>query len=457
MKQHAVVIGASMAGLLAARALGDHFAQVTLLERDVFPEVGEHRKGVPQGRHTHALLATGQQVLEGFFPGLTDELAAQGAVVADPMLGSNRFIGGYYHRRFASGLKGLYLSRPLLEGTVRRRVLVLPNVRAFENCDVRSLVTTEDKTRVTGVRLVRRGDRGVEEVMNADLVVDASGRGSRSPKWLGALGYAPPAEEQVRIDMGYVSRRYRRKPEHRDTVLISVAAPPQTRLGVLAAQEGERWIVSIAGYLGDHAPTEPDAFLEFARTLPAPDIYDILKNSEPLSDPVPATFPANVRRRYERLTRFPEGYLVTGDALCSFNPVYGQGMTVAAMEAKALHELLEQGVHDLAKRFFRRASGLIDNPWNVTVGADLTIPGVEGKRGPVKRLVGRYLRRLHRAAQHDPAVVMAFARVVGLRAPSQSLLHPRVVLRVLRANLLHGPAETRPQPARQTTPQELNA
>ncbi len=432
--QHAIVIGASMAGLLAARALSPYFDQITLLERDVFPEVGKNRKGVPQGQHTHALLPTGQQVLESFFPGLSPDLVSQGAILSDPMLGSKRFFGGYYHCQFQTDLKGLYLSRPLLEGNVRKRLLALPNIRAIENCDVLGLAASKDKTRVQGVRLIRRQDGSAEEILKADLVVDASGRGSRSPQWLEQLGYEKPEEEQVRIGMGYVSRYYRRNPEHKNLTLINIASQPCTRLGVLAAQEHDRWIVSIAGYLGDHAPTDPDAFLEFSKTLPVPDIYNIIKNSEPLSAPVPATFPANIRRHYERLSRFPDGFLVLGDAICSFNPVYGQGMTVAALEANALHDILAHGNHKLAKRFFKKARKLIDNPWSITVGGDLRIDGVEGKRSLVSTLLGRYLNYLHQAAQHDPVVAMAFMKVVGLRSVSKSLLHPKIVWRVFRTN-----------------------
>jgi 2-polyprenyl-6-methoxyphenol hydroxylase-like FAD-dependent oxidoreductase len=450
---HAVVIGGSIAGLLAARALADHFAEVTILERDCFPAIGQNRKGVPQGHHTHALLSSGQQALEHFFPGLTAELAVQGAVVADPLLAARRYLGGYYHCQFESGLQGLYLSRPLLEGQVRRRVLALPNVRAMENCDVVGLVASEDQQRITGIRLLHRSGDGAEKTLKAELAIDASGRGSRSPQWLTALGYDKPTEERVHIGMGYVSRYYRRNPDPQGTALVSISAPPQTRMGVLAAQEGERWIVSLAGYLGDYAPTDPDAFLEFARTLPAPDIYAIIKDAEPLSDPVPARFPANTRRRYEQLKHFPEGYLVLGDAICSFNPVYGQGMTVAALEAQVLHELLQQGQHRLAQRFFRRASTLVDNPWDIAVGGDLRIAGVVGKRSPLQRLMARYLDRLHRAAQHDPKVVMAFGKVVGLRAPSKSLLQPSLVWRVLVTNRQSPPA---PRPTIDSMPKEAS-
>jgi 2-polyprenyl-6-methoxyphenol hydroxylase-like FAD-dependent oxidoreductase len=437
MKQHAIVIGASIGGLLTARALADHYAQVTVLERDTFPAPGENRKGVPQGRHAHALLAAGREALEGFFPGLTDKLVQQGAIVGDPTLHARRFIGGGYHCQFRSGARGLYVSRPLLEAYIRTRLLDLPNVRISENCDVPGLVSSEDGRRITGVRLVQRvaGDR--EGMLSANLVVDAAGRGSRSPAWLEALGYPKPAEEQVRIGMGYVSRVYRRTGKHLNGALMASIAsqPPNKRMGVMLAMEGDRWLVTLVGYLGDHPPTDPQGYVAFAKTLPAPDIYDVIKDAEPLTDPVPAKFPASVRRHYEKLERFPTGYLVFGDAISSFNPAYGQGMTVAAMEAVTLQACLAQGTQGLAARFFQQASRLIDIPWIIAVGGDLRFPEVEGKRSPITQWINRYLGSFHRAAQHNPDLVMAFGQVVNLKASPASLLKPGVIGKVWWTNL----------------------
>jgi 2-polyprenyl-6-methoxyphenol hydroxylase-like FAD-dependent oxidoreductase len=437
MNQHAIVIGASMGGLLAARTLADHYAQVTVMERDAFPAPGENRKGVPQGRHAHALLASGREVLEGFFPGLTDELARQGAILGDPALQARRFIGGGYHCQFRSGARSLYASRPLLEAHIRTRLLSLPNVQIIENCDVPGLLTSEDKRRITGVRLVRRAAGEAEEMLPADLVVDASGRGSRSPTWLEALGYPKPQEEQVRIGVGYVSRVYQRTPKHLNGALIANIAllPPNKRMGVMIAMEGDRWLVTLVGYLGDHPPTDPQGYEAFAKTLPAPDIYEVIKDAEPLSDPIPAKFPASIRRHYEKIERFPAGYLVFGDAISSFNPAYGQGMSVAAMEALALQACLAQGVEGLAERFFQQASRIIDIPWSIAVGGDLRFPEVEGKRSPLQQWINRYLASFHRAAQHNPDLVMAFGRVANLKASPASLLKPGVMWKVWWTNL----------------------
>jgi 2-polyprenyl-6-methoxyphenol hydroxylase-like FAD-dependent oxidoreductase len=435
--QHAVVIGASMSGLLAARVLSDFFDTVTLLERDTFPVPGEQRKGAPQGKHAHGLHARGREILEQMFPNFTQEMAAEGGLVLDASQEFRWFANGGYHQPSTSDLKGLLVSRPLLEAGVRTRVLALPNVRALENCDVPGVTTTEDRARVTGVRLVRRATGSAEEILTADLVVDATGRGSRTPAWLKALGYEQPAEERVKIDLGYTTCVYRRTPDQlagRRGIAIA-GDPPNGRTGVAMAQEGDRWIVTIGGYAGDFAPLDPQGFLDYARELPTPDIYALIKDAERLSEPVAYRFAASLRRRYERMTRFPAGYLVFGDAICSFNPVYGQGMSVAALEALVLQDCLAQGGHALAPRFFKKASTVVDGPWSVAVGNDLRYPHVEGRRTRMGQFINWYIGKLHIAAREDAALSIAFLRVVNMIASPASLLHPRISLRVLRGNL----------------------
>ncbi|GAB4423709.1 MAG: FAD-binding monooxygenase [Anaerolineae bacterium] len=435
--QHAIVIGASMGGLLAARALADYYQQVTLLERDTFPARGEQRKGVPQGRHTHALLAQGRQVMEDFFPGLTQQLVEQGALLSDTLAEARRFIGGGHYCQTQTGLLGLMVSRPLLEAQIRSRVLALPNVQALENCDVLGLTATEDRERVSGVRLVRRQAGSAEEVLSADVVVDASGRGSRTPAWLESLGYAPPEEEQVRAGMGYVTRIYQRQPDHAQGAKVVMIIPtPQVKRGaIMLAQEGDRWTLTLAGYPGDHPPTDEPGFLEYARGLPAPDVYEVIQHARPLSEPLAAKFPTNLRRRYEALARFPSGFLVTGDAVCSFNPVYAQGMTVAAMEAAVLAACLAEGPEQLAQRFFARVSKVIDIPWNITVGNDRRLMEPDRPVPPMARFINWYMGKLHIAARRDPVAALAFLKVTNLMAPPASVLHPRIALRVVWGNL----------------------
>ena len=440
-RENAIVIGASMAGLLAARALADHFDQVTLLERDEFPAPGENRKGVPQGRHTHVLLARGRDIMEDYLPGLSEALTRSGAVTIEDVSANVRWFNrGGFHQPGRCGVSGLGVSRPTLEAAVRKCVLAIDNICAIPESNVMRLATTPDHASVVGVEVEHRNPGGKRETMSADLVVDASGRGSRSPAWLEELGYQRPPEEEIRIGVGYTSRYYRRKPEALTGIhgIVLNPTPPDKRLGVLLDQDGDRWVVTLGGYLGDHAPTDPAGFLEFARSLPSPAIYKLIKGAEPLNEPVPYKFLAHLRQHYEKLTRFPQGYLIIGDALCSFNPIYGQGMTVAALEARALSEWLAEGGRPRANTYFAAMGKIIDDSWEVAVGNDLGYPEIEGQRTPMVRFLNWYLGKLHRAAHEDARVSTAFLKVINMVAPPPSILKPEIVWRVLKGNLRAG-------------------
>jgi 2-polyprenyl-6-methoxyphenol hydroxylase-like FAD-dependent oxidoreductase len=430
---NAIVIGASMGGLLAARALSEHFQSVTVIERDVLPAEDIPRKGVPQGRHAHGLLSRGRDVIEGFFPGWSREVVAAGGLFGD-VANDVHWIGhGVRLKAGPSKLSGLLASRAVFEGHVRRRLSALPGVRLVDRCNVRSLVTDGDA--VSGVRM-EAGDGRAEE-LSADLVVDATGRGSSCPAWLKSLGFAAPSEDRIEIGAGYTTRLYRRRPSDIGGKLAVVIAgsAPNWRNGVVLAQSEDRWIVSIGGYLGDHAPADDRMFSAYAASMPAPEIHQVVTSAEPLSDFLTYRFPASHRRRYEQLARFPRGLLVFGDAICSFNPVYGQGMTVAAQEAVALDACLREGLDGLAHRFFRAAAGVVDVPWDITVGNDLRNPAVQGERPAMVRFINWYIGKLHIAAQHDEELANAFLGVANLVASPATLLGPSVAWRVLRGNL----------------------
>jgi 2-polyprenyl-6-methoxyphenol hydroxylase-like FAD-dependent oxidoreductase len=437
----AIVIGGSLGGLLAARVLADHYRRVTLIERDRFPQSGENRRGVPQGRHTHGLLSSGRQVLEEMFRGISRALVEAGAVAGDIVHDSRWFNEGACLTRFQSGLEGLLMSRPFLEGMVRERVRALPNVRFREDCQVDGLTTAGDGGRVTGVSIAG-------ETFPADLTVDASGRGSRSAQWLAEIGYEAPREERVEIALAYTTRLFRREPHHLngDLAAIIPCRPDQKRGGVMLAQEANRWTVTLTGHFGQVAPADLPGFIEYSRTIPAPFIHEVVSRAEPLGDPVSARFPASLRRRYEQLARFPEGYLVFGDAISSFNPIYGQGMSVAALESVELAKTLrETAASPLAKRFFTRAAKVVDIPWAIAAGNDLRMPEATGARNAGVTFVNWYMSKLLRAAHHDAVPAMAFHRVANLLAPPPSVMHPRVAAHVLWANLRRPPQAPAPE------------
>jgi len=383
---------------------------------------------VPQGRHAHGLLTGGGRALEALFPGLFPELSNAGAVTFNLTRDSHWFFEGGEHLGVESDLDAVGLSRPLLEGIVRERVRKIPNIYIREGCQAQELVATTDNRCVIGVRMDR-------EIQVADLVVDATGRGSHSPRWLEAMGYARPPEERIDVNISYASRCFRRSPHHLNGGLFaSVAATPRSKKGgVIVAQERDLWIVTLNAYGGAAVPTQLAGFIDFARTLPASHIYDVISGAEPVGEPYAARFPASVRRRYEYMYYFPDGYLVLGDAISSFNPVYGQGMSVAALEALELSKALSEGRIRLAQRFFAQAAKIVDIPWSIAAGNDVRMPHVVGPKTLMTRFFNWYVARLHMGARREPNLVTAFHNVTNLLAPPQSLLRPRLAARVLTA------------------------
>ena len=442
--EHAVVIGASMAGLLAARALSGAYRRVTIVERDDLPAIGENRKAVPQGRHAHVLLASGQRSIEQLLPGITEELFAAGAQSCKALREIRFVIAGHELTREASGADVLLASRPLIEGHVRRRVLAIPNVTVREGHDAVDFIASPRHGPVTGVRVRERHGSGAEELLEANLVVAASGRAARVPALLEALGYQRPKEERLPVDLRYVSRRVRlRTGALGEDRLIAIGAVPGLPRGVMLIAQEDHWILTASGYGAEHHPPTDDAgYLDFVASVAPPDVLAAIRESEPQGDLVAHGFPANQRRRYERLKRFPEGLLVVGDAICSFNPLYGQGMSVAALEAVALRRCLERGDRRLAKRFFAASGKVVKQAWDMAVGGDLALPEVPGDRPLMLRITNAYVERLLTVAEDDPVVAAAFGDVGDLLAQPQEIMRPRILLRVLRGGRRKPPVAT---------------
>ncbi len=435
---HAVVLGGSMAGLLATRVLSDYFEQVTLIERDMLPgKPGEHRRGVPHGRHVHGLHPRGREILDELFPGFTAKVAADGGVLCDALADLRFQLWGSQLLKTRIELPELLASRPFLEGHVRALVQALPNAGILDGHCAQGLTATSDRTRITGVTVASQGPEAATSELPADLVVDATGRGSRTGRWLTELGYQRPAEDRVEIRLGYATRTYRLRPDalDGDSLILTTGTPANPRTGVLAAVEGGRHMLTLAGICGDYPPASEVDFDAFTASLPTSDISLALKDAEPLGDIASFRFPASVRRRYERLSDFPVGLIAIGDAVCSFNPVYGQGMTVAAMEAMALRQVLDAGAIGQPRRYFKAIARTIDNPWDIAVGGDLAFPAVEGKRTAKVRMINAYLPRMCAAAEKDPSLAKALIRVFGLKDQPQGLMRPDRALRVLLANL----------------------
>lgn len=424
----AAVVGASMAGLLAARVLADHAVEVIVLERDRLPDEPERRRGVPQGRHLHGLLGRGGQILRELFPGIDDELWAVGAVPARANE-QIRFVSEHGTLCRVPVTDPLVCaSRPLLEHVVRRRVLALPNVTVRSETEVTGVL--HEAGRVTGLRVFPRAT-GAESWVRADLVVDASGRAGRTPGWLDELGFARPEEETIRTDLRYVTGRFEIPRDALGDRLVLVTPTPSLPAGVAAAAvEDGQWAVTLFGY-GRFQPSarSEDFLAELAKVAPD-DMVAAVRGARSAGPVLSHHLPTSLRRRYDRLPSFPGGLLVIGDAVCSFNPIYGQGMTVAAQEALVLQDWLRSGTDD-PRRYFREVARVVQVAWDVVRGGDLALPEVPGPRSLQVRVLGRYLDRLQAAACVDPVVAQRYLRVVQMLDRPSTLLRPGTLTRTL--------------------------
>lgn len=434
MARRAVVLGSGVAGLFAARVLSGHFEEVILIDRDDISDTPGARAGVPQGKHVHVLLPGGLKIAGDLFPGFNTDLEAAGAVpcvtgqdfyVYRPE-GKSYSLAVYQPDPRPSGIV-YFMTRGLLEHVLRRRVLARANVRSRYRNLVREPVVEDG--RVAGVVL----DDG--ERVDADLVVDATGRNACSVRWLPALGFAGPAESVVNCDFAYASVVLRpRDPEALGGVGFFVLPKPNTaystRGAYLVRIEDGLWLAGLGGRFGDFPPADPKGLREFGRTLASPIWDEMVNTAELLTDPAPFRFPRSVRRHFERLDRFPEGLLPLGDAVCHFNPIYGQGMSAAACQALALGDLLEQRSDDprpltgLAGEFFASAFEVTRTPWALAAAADFQDSRTTGDF-PMEELESLALfLSLTTLIGTDPEAAQLAADIFGLVRPLSALHQP---------------------------------
>jgi 2-polyprenyl-6-methoxyphenol hydroxylase-like FAD-dependent oxidoreductase len=453
---HAVVVGASMAGLLAARVLADGFEEVTVIERDALADEPGVRRGVPQGRHVHLLEEAGRATLEDLFPGYGEELLSAGGLMIDMLSDFVAYQKGGVLAPGPTRIPAYFATRPLFERIVHRRVAGLDGVSIRHGCQYVDYLA-DDATTVDGITI--ENEASEREDLPAELVVDATGRMSRTPAWLENYGYGAPDVDEVRIDVAYSTAAIERPADDRRAFFIE-PDPPRTRgAGVFPAEDG-RWLATFFGVHGDHPPTEPEGLKAFAASLPGPDPKG-LPDLEGLLDTQPwesdemahYPFPSTRRHRYEDLDRFPDGLVVIGDAIASFNPIYGQGMSVAALEALALHHTLATGGRaDLGRRFFDRTEEILDVPWSIAVGGDFEFPQTEGPKPRGTDFFNWYLARLMRKAHTNGKLSEALVRVIMMEKPPTSLFRPGIVWQVLKPTVRgSSEASVGPKPSQPST------
>jgi 2-polyprenyl-6-methoxyphenol hydroxylase-like FAD-dependent oxidoreductase len=439
--RHAIIIGGSIAGLIAARVLSDHCEHVTILERDEIEDRPVIHKSVPQGNHFHALLFGGQQVLSVLYPGFSDEIRR---------LGANRVTGrdlvwylpdgkaysptGSLREPFSTGLDGYCASRGLIEYVIRQRTREYPRIRLETGTTVRELILGEG--RVGGVRC----DDG--RSFEAEIVVDASGRASRASQWLAAGGATEPRQTTIGVDTAYSTANFR-APDWYDgesIVFITGPAPTFTRRGYIIRIEDGSLLISMIGRFGDYPPTNQEGFLAFARELHYDLAWRIIKDAEQLSPIAHHRFPTSVKRHYEEMTAV-DRFIAIGDALCTFNPIHAQGMSAAARQAKLLGEVLSdrlsqgRGGAGVAGDFYSRAADLNSTPWNLAAMFDFAFTQTRGERPSGSQERARYFLTLDRLQAADPEIRRAMLEVSHLVRPLSSLFEEPLRSRV-RAQML---------------------
>jgi 2-polyprenyl-6-methoxyphenol hydroxylase-like FAD-dependent oxidoreductase len=436
--RQAVVVGAGMAGLPAARALADYFEQVVVLERDTLPPDPSPRIGTPQARHTHALLGGGQRALGELFPEFEQDLVVAGAVPVRVGLDLRLEIPGFdpFPRRDL-GVIAYAMSRPLVEFTVRQRVKRRANITIRENCRAQDVVAAPGGTSVPAVRF--ENGKGESETLAADLIVEASGRGSLTSSLLKSFGQPEPEESVIGVDITYATAVFA-IPDNAPVEWTAVATfdPPAEGglAGIMWPLERNRWIVTLVGRHGDKPPADHEGFLAYAKQLRTPTIYDAIKKTEQLGEVTRFGFPASFRRHFDRLEKFPRGLLPFGDAICRFNPVHGQGMSVAAQQACLLRDLLQTRLGEpdplarLAEAFFAEAATMIETPWALAAIPDLAHPRTEGQRPDDLAQRLEFGAGLAQLAATDAAVHKLWMEVFHLLKPQSVLREPEIVERV---------------------------
>jgi len=430
--KHAVVVGAGIAGLLAAAALSGTAEKVTIIDKDVLPEAAKLRKGVPQGAHVHTLLGYAVETIDKLLPGLMAEVYAAGAV----KIRRNHDI--WFHDSVGPtpirdvGIITPSVTRPLLEHVIRQRVLALPNVHLRDDTQMTDL-ESDGQGRITGLQVEADG---TSELISADLVMECSGRASNLAVWLPAHGYGEVPTQRLKILMGYTSGFFRLPPDisKNAKACLMLAVPPCYRAAYLTPVDGGLWLATMYGRGRDTAPRNADGFIAWTNGLPHPVIHGILARAEPVSDFKTYKIPFGVWYRYDQMPTFPGGLLPMGESLASFNPMYGQGMSLAAGQALSLRDAIRGGFDgNLAARYFEGCNVLNGVGWSVMETRDFAYDCTSGERPPDLEDRWQAALAIRRLAEVDPEVHALSVRVTHLLESPSVLAQPNIVE---RANLL---------------------
>ena len=437
VNNHVVVIGGGIAGLLASRVLSDHFEKVTLIERDSSSETDEFRKGVPQSKQSHFLLKRGEEIISELFPGIIDEMVADGALLIDSSE-IDWFHYGVWKAKYSCGIVYCLQSRSHLEQHIYRRLALYSNISRLNNSKVIGLTLSPNRQRITGVRISVGESEQSQKILDADLVVDASGQSSQTHIWLKRLGYSAPPETRLQVNTIYNARIYIPLPEYQSAwkpTLVYCQPPSKQRVGsILPLEGGKRWIVSLIGNGQDGALKRDEDFLKFAKNLEVAKIFEIIQLGQPITPITSYKFRSNIRRHYEQLSTLPQGLIVVGDALCQLNPIYGQGMTMAALEMMVLDQCLReykscQG--KFSRYFFETVSSHINAFFDLTMSEDIASLAMSQPLSIMMSFLKRYKQQIGKLCATDPLILKRSIKVSNMMEKPYTLLYPDVMSRVL--------------------------
>ena len=440
---HAIVVGGSLAGMLTARVLSHHFSQVTIIERDEYPESPAPRPGIPQSRHLHGLLLRGTRILEDIFPGISAELLESGALKLDAGDDLKWLMPRGWGVRYSSGMTVLSFTRDLLDYVVRKHVNRWPNITILSGYEAVGLLTNLFNDRVRGVRIRdRHAEKDVKNI-EADFVVVASGRNSKLNEWLADLGYDAAEESYVNAHVGYASRLYSIPAAWEadwKAVILQAAPPERVRGGLMLPVEGNRWLVTAVGGDRDYPPVDEGGFLSFIESLPSREIIDAISHAKPLTAISGYRTMENRIRHFEKMKKWPRRLVTLGDGVCAFNPVYAQGMTMAAIGAELLSDMIaSRGIDDLGLEYQKRLAKANNAPWMLATGTDFRYRTTEGiKPGPASEFMHWYMDKIFQLVTHDSIVRTRFFEVHQMTKPASALFAPQIVWRVVKTALSGG-------------------
>ena len=444
---HAIVIGGSIAGMLAARILSDHFTRVTLLDRDALPDSPEARKGAPQTAHVHVLLKRGLQIMQQLFPALDAALTQAGALSVNWTRDLVVFTPAGWNPRFDSPYTTRTCSRGLLEHLIRQQLAAIKNITVEARCEAIEPLVSETRSAFTGLKVHYR-DRSENAVvkLSADLIVDASGRTSKGLDWLAAAGFERPAETVINAHVGYATRAYCRPPNFNadwKAMMIRTRPPFGLRGGLIYPIENDQWLINLAGAGDERPPTAEAQFLDFIRNLAHPAMYQAVKDAEPVGPLHTYQRTENRLRHFDKLKRWPDNFVILGDAACAFNPTYGQGMSVAALEAQALDRWLRATGSTLA--FQQQLLSTVRGPWLQATGEDARLPGAEGAIvSRTDRIMHRYIDEFIWLCGTDPHALEVFMGISQLMKPATAMFAPGLAFKVMQRLIRPVPPNGKP-------------